>query len=370
MAETTAAEAKIPETGAPEAKTPEANAPLETGALEARTPGAPAAKTPLLDVRDLCVTYRSGGKRVRATRNASFSIMPGESIGVVGESGSGKSTMMMAALRLLNPKTTEVSGEVVFDGTSDLLKLSDAEMNRLRWTDIAIVFQKAMNALSPVHRISTQVEDIYRVHEPKATKDEIRERMVELLRLVNLPERVYRLYPHEMSGGMLQRVSIALALLHNPRLLVFDEATTALDVVTQGQILSEVCQLEKELHTTRVMITHDMSVVAASCSKVAVMYAGELMEVGTVREVLKDPKHPYTQGLLDSFPSLRGEVTRLKSIPGFLPDLAGDIPGCAFAPRCPRACERCRLHRPPTCALPGGRSVRCWLYEGGESDGE
>ena len=322
-----------------------------------------APATPLLEVRDLNVTYLGrGGKRVHAVRDASFTIMPGDSIGIVGESGSGKSTMAMAILRLLDPKKTEITGEAVFDGDADLLKLTTAQMNNLRWTQIAIVFQKAMNALSPVHRICEQVEDIYRVHEPKATKEQVRARMVELLRLVNLPGRVYRLYPHEMSGGMLQRVAIAISLLHSPRLLVFDEATTALDVVTQGQILAEVSQLEKTMHTTRIMITHDMSVVSASCSKVAVMYAGELMEVGTVREVLKDPKHPYTQGLLGSFPSLRGDVTELKSIPGFLPDLAEEQPGCVFAPRCPRACARCHEQRPATATLESGRTVRCWLF--------
>lgn len=320
---------------------------------------------PLLDVRDVNVTYVGRKKRVHAVRDCSFSIMPGESIGIVGESGSGKSTMAMALLRLHNPKHTEVQGSALFDG-QDLLALSDSAMNDLRWTQIAVVFQRAMNALSPVHRISTQVEDIYRVHEPKATKAEVRERMTELLRLVNLPDRVYTLYPHEMSGGMLQRVAIAISLLHNPKLLVFDEATTALDVVTQGQILAEVTELEKTLHTTRIMITHDMSVVAASCSKVAVMYAGELMEVGTVRQVLKDPKHPYTQGLLDSFPALHGETVQLKSIPGFLPDLAEEIAGCMFAPRCAHADERCRACRPATQTLPDGRSVRCWRYEGAE----
>lgn len=337
------------------------------GASEAPRSQEGGAGKPLLDVRDLNVTYLARGKRVHAVRDASFTIMPGDSMGIVGESGSGKSTMAMAILRLLNPKTTEVTGSALFEGSGNLLTLPDARMNELRWTDVAIVFQKAMNALSPVHRICEQVEDIYRVHEPKASKEQIRSRMVELLRLVNLPERVYRLCPHEMSGGMLQRVAIAVSLLHNPRLLVFDEATTALDVVTQGQILAEVSQLEKTLHTTRIMITHDMSVVAASCSKVAVMYAGELMEVGTVRQVLKDPRHPYTQGLLGSFPSLRGDVAQLKSIPGFLPNLAEEQPGCVFAPRCNRACERCRTQRPATVTLEGGRTVRCWLYR--ESEG-
>lgn len=335
-------------------------------AMDARPQQAPAAdqpaQQPLLDLRDINVTYLGRSKRVHAVRHASFAIMPGDSIGIVGESGSGKSTLAMGVLRLLDPRHTEITGQALFEG-ADLLTLSDDKMNELRWTKIAVVFQKAMNALSPVHRISKQVEDIYRVHEPHASKEQIRERMVELLRMVNLPERVYKLYPHEMSGGMLQRVAIAISLLHQPKLLVFDEATTALDVVTQGQILEEVVNLERTMHTTRIMITHDMSVVSASCSKVAVMYAGELMEVGSVRDVLKDPKHPYTQGLLASFPSLKGEITQLKSIPGFLPDLAEEQSGCAFAPRCPLACGRCREARPEPVEMDGGRIVKCWLYD-------
>jgi peptide/nickel transport system ATP-binding protein len=324
------------------------------------------SKNPLLDVKNLNVTYVGRKKRVHAVRDCSFSIYPGESIGIVGESGSGKSTMAMALLRLQNAKSTEVTGSALFEG-EDLLSLPENRVNELRWTQISVVFQRAMNALSPVHRISTQIEDIYRVHEPRATKQEIKEKAVDLLHLVNLPERVYSLYPHEMSGGMLQRVSIAISLLHSPKLLVFDEATTALDVVTQGQILSEVTELEKTLHTTRVMITHDMSVVASSCSKVAVMYAGELMEVGTVRQVLKDPRHPYSQGLVDSFPALRGGTVELKSIPGFLPDLSAEISGCMFAPRCAYADERCRSNRPPSRTLCDGRTVRCWMCSKGEA---
>ena len=283
----------------------------------------------------------------------------------MGESGSGKSTLAMALLRL-HPKSTEITGEALFDG-KDLFSISEAEMNELRWMKLAVVFQKAMNALSPVHRISTQIEDIYRVHCPNASGEEIQERAMELLKLVNLPPRVYRLYPHEMSGGMLQRVAIAISLLHHPQLLIFDEATTALDVVTQGQILREILEMEKTLETTRIMITHDMSVVATTCNKVAVMYAGELMEFGMVKDVLTRPRHPYTQGLQDSFPSLKGENPKLLSIPGFLPDLSKDIPGCVFAPRCAHATERCRREKPPMTKTSEAGQAACWLCVGDEN---
>lgn len=319
----------------------------------------------ILTVKDLNVTYINKTRRVMAVRRASFSIDKGDSLGIVGESGSGKSTLAMALLRL-HPKSTEITGEALFDG-KDLLSISEAEMNELRWMKLAVVFQKAMNALSPVHRISTQIEDIYRVHCPNASGEEIQERAMELLKLVNLPPRVYRLYPHEMSGGMLQRVAIAISLLHHPQLLIFDEATTALDVVTQGQILREILEMEKTLETTRIMITHDMSVVATTCNKVAVMYAGELMEFGMVKDVLTRPRHPYTQGLQDSFPSLKGENPKLLSIPGFLPDLSKDIPGCVFAPRCAHATERCRREKPPMTKTSEAGQAACWLCVGDEN---
>lgn len=319
----------------------------------------------VLTVKDLSVTYVNKSRRVMAVRRASFSIDKGDSLGIVGESGSGKSTLAMALLRL-HPKSTEITGQALFDG-KDLLSISSAEMDELRWMKLAVVFQKAMNALSPVHRISTQIEDIYRVHCPSASSEEIQERAMELLKLVNLPPRVYRLYPHEMSGGMLQRVAIAISLLHHPQLLIFDEATTALDVVTQGQILREILEMEKTMETTRIMITHDMSVVATTCNKVAVMYAGELMEFGLVKDVLTRPKHPYTQGLQNSFPSLKGENPKLLSIPGFLPDLSKDIPGCVFAPRCAHATERCRREKPPMTKTSTAGQAACWLCVGDEN---
>ncbi|MBQ1391237.1 MAG: ABC transporter ATP-binding protein [Firmicutes bacterium] len=323
----------------------------------------------VLKLEHVNVTYSNRGREVYAVQDATFDIFKGDSIGIVGESGSGKSTLAMAVLRLLNENTTVIDGLAEFEG-KNLLAISQKEMDQYRWKDLSVVFQKAMSALSPVHRIRTQVEDIYRVHEPHATDKEIEERMTYLLKLVNLAPRVYNLYPHEMSGGMLQRVAIAISLLHGPKLIVFDEATTALDVITQSQILEEVVAMEKEMDMARIMITHDMSVVAASCKKVAVMYAGRFVEIGDVRSVFKDPKHPYTQGLLASFPSLKGENAKLKAIPGFMPNLSIKPEGCNFAPRCPYATERCKKVRPTQQQMEDGRMIACLLYEEGGTGNE
>ena len=283
--------------------------------------------------------------RSHACQHVSLEIEEQDSIGIVGESGSGKSTLASAVLRLLPHRITQVDGEILYNG-KDLLKLTKDEMDALRWTDLSIVFQKSMSALSPVHKVGAQMEDVYRVHFPNADKNEIKQRVYDLFKVVNLSDRVYELYPHELSGGMMQRVSIALSLLHNPRLLVLDEATTALDVVTQSQILREIMSLEQNLNVTRIMITHDVSVVASTCKKIAVMYAGRLMESGETKDVLVNPQHPYTQGLLKSFPSFKGAKNDLRGIPGSLPDLSQDIPGCVFAPRCPFATEKCRTVEP------------------------
>lgn len=319
----------------------------------------------VLTIKHMNVTYINKDKRVMAVRNANLSINKGDSLGIVGESGSGKSTLAMALLGLLPKRSTIISGEAVFLGDKNLLSISEQELNELRWLKLAVVFQKAMNSFSPVHRIRTHFEDIYRVHVPNADKEEIRAVAMRMLKLVNLPERVYNLYPHEMSGGMLQRTAIAMSLMHSPQLLIFDEATTALDVVTQGQILAEIVQMEKKLETTRIMITHDMSVVAESCNKIAVMYAGEIMETGLVKNVMTKPLHPYTQALLKSFPSLTGEKKKLESIPGFLPDLSKEIPNCVFAPRCPFAGERCRREKPQLEDTGENGQVACFLYKGG-----
>lgn len=299
----------------------------------------------LLELKNVNVRYIMKDKKVHACQHVSLEIEEQDSIGIVGESGSGKSTLASAVLRLLPHRITQVDGEILYNG-KDLLKLTKDEMDALRWTDLSIVFQKSMSVLSPVHKVGAQMEDVYRVHFPNADKNEIKQRVYDLFKVVNLSDRVYELYPHELSGGMMQRVSIALSLLHNPRLLVLDEATTALDVVTQSQILREIMSLEQNLNVTRIMITHDVSVVASTCKKIAVMYAGRLMESGETKDVLVNPQHPYTQGLLKSFPSFKGAKNDLRGIPGSLPDLSQEIPGCVFAPRCPFATEKCRTVEP------------------------
>ena len=316
----------------------------------------------VLDVRNLSVTYKNKNKCVYAVSNASFSIDQGDSMGIVGESGSGKSTMAMALLRLLPRKKTVVEGEAGFLG-QDLLHISDEQLDKLRWKNLSVVFQKAMNSFSPVHRIGDQIEDIYRIHEPNATRKEAHGQAAKMLALVNLNERVYKLYPHELSGGMLQRVMIAVSLLHEPDLLIMDEATTALDVVTQGQILGELRKMESELKTSRIIITHDISVVSSSCNKIAVMYAGSLLESGHVSEVLARPAHPYTKGLLAAFPPLRGQRVVLESIPGYLPDMAARHEGCIFAARCPEAMEKCKSAAPARTDLGNDHFVSCHLIE-------
>ena len=316
----------------------------------------------LLSVKNLKITYKNKEKEVYAVDDVSFDMETGDSLGIVGESGSGKSTMAMGILRLLNPEHTIIEGNAYFKG-QDLFPMPKEEFDKLKWKNISIVFQKSMNTLSPIHKIGKQLEDIYKVHEPNATKEEIKARVIELFKLVNLSERVYNLYPHELSGGMLQRTSIAMSLLHNPELIVLDEATTALDVVTQGQILSEIKKLEETINMTRIMITHDMSVVATVCDKVAVMYAGRLVEFGLVKDVIGNPQHPYTQGLIKSYPMLKAPKECLTSIPGSLPDLSKRYEGCIFAPRCSKATDICRCKRPANVEIVPGHMVSCHFAE-------
>ncbi len=320
----------------------------------------------LLEISHLSVDYISAGRAVHAVDDVSLTLAAGGSLGLVGESGSGKSTLGMAVLRLLNDNA-RVRGAARLEG-EDLLTMGDARLREVRWRKIAAVFQKSMNSLSPVHRIGMQMADIYRVHHPEEKKAAM-EQVGEALQWVRLPKRVLKLYPHELSGGMMQRVSIALSLLNHPSLVIFDEATTALDVITQGQILKEIARLQQEFRLARIMITHDMAVVAGSCETVAVLYAGRLMEAGPTRAVLSSPMHPYTKGLTGAFPSLYGEGKTLSSIPGRLPDLSTDIPGCVFAPRCPYALARCRRERPPLLGLGGGRQAACFLVKEAENHG-
>ncbi len=321
----------------------------------------------LIEIRDLNVRYLMNKREILACDKVDLTVLEQDSVGIVGESGSGKSTLAMCILGLLPKATTRAEGEILFQGMN-LVGLPEKDYAKIRWKELSAVFQKSMSSLSPVHKISRQMADIYRVHVPRATDGECREKALEILTKVNLPPRVFDLYPHQLSGGMIQRVSIALCLMFNPSLVILDEATTALDVVTESQILREIERLQDTEKVTRIMITHNMAVVATSCKKVAVMYAGRMMETGNTADILKRPQHPYTQGLLKSFPSFTGDRHSLRGIPGSLPDLSVPMPGCVFAPRCPRACEKCTAERPPLAETGPGWKVACFFPgDGGEA---
>ncbi|MDR1795139.1 MAG: ABC transporter ATP-binding protein [Erysipelotrichaceae bacterium] len=253
----------------------------------------------ILDIRNVNIRYTTQDGDVFAVKNANFTIEEQDAVGIVGESGSGKTTLAMAILQLL-PGNAIIDGEIIYDG-KNLLALSENELNKIRWDDISVVFQKSMSALSPVHKIGAQMEDVYRTHDSSISRAKLKEHVNGLLETVGLPERVYNMYAHELSGGMMQRVSIALSLLNNPKIVIFDEATTALDVVVQEKILNEILDLQEKFRLTRIMITHDISVVASTCNKVIVMYDGEILEAGDVDDVLLKPKAEYTKKLLNSY---------------------------------------------------------------------
>ena len=296
-----------------------------------------------LEIKDLSVTYFQG--QVAAVRNCDLALKPGETLGIVGESGSGKSTLALALLRMLPDKTAQVTGSVILGGR-EVLHLDNKAFDKIRWQEIAMVFQKSMNSFSPVHRLGRQLENIWRVHEPKMSEAEIREKLLKLFEICNLKPEVYGMYPFELSGGMLQRVSIVMALMHNPGVLILDEATTALDVLTQQQIMSELKQLQKQFRFTLLVISHDLSVISKLCDRVAVMYCGRILETGDTAGILSDPRHPYTKALVDSYPRLDSTRGTLRGIPGSLPDMSKPIPGCVFADRCQYCSEVCRLRNP------------------------
>jgi peptide/nickel transport system ATP-binding protein len=311
----------------------------------------------VLTLADLSVAFGTGPRAVRAVSHVDLEVCRGEIVGIVGESGSGKTTLALSLLGIL-PGTAHVSGHARL-GDLDLAALSEREWQAVRWTRVAMVFQKSLGALSPVHRVGDQIADVLRVHRSDMTARQRQERVQALFRMVGLPAGVWDNYPHELSGGMMQRVAIALSLIHNPELLILDEATTALDVVTQAQILDEIRRLQRELNVTTLIITHDLAVVADVADRLAVMYAGQLCEVGPVERTVRRPRHPYTAALRAAIPRLEIERGGLRGIPGTLPDLSAPPPGCVFAPRCAHARERCRRDRPRLEPLPDGQRVAC-----------
>ena len=316
-------------------------------------------KSPALSVENLSVTFGTRKGQVTAVRDVSFHVHSGEVLGVVGESGSGKSVTGLAAMGLIDTPGKITAGCVTLEGR-DITRLGEREMRQLRGRRIAMIFQDPISTLNPVLRIDTQIMEAITAHE-RVTPAGARARAVEALRAVGIPSPESRLeaYPHQFSGGMRQRIAIAIALLHRPAVLIADEPTTALDVTIQAQILSEVQKLAAESGTALVWITHDLSVVAGLADRIAVMYGGRIVESGTVTEILTQPRHHYTAGLIASVPSHNRRGQPLAQIPGSTPSLAHMPSGCAFHPRCPARTDICAATLPPLIGDPSGRLVRC-----------
>jgi peptide/nickel transport system ATP-binding protein len=287
----------------------------------------------LLELEDVCVDYVLRDRRARAVDGVSLSITRGETLGIAGESGCGKSTLANAILQILKPPAQLTSGRILFEG-SNLAAMSTEELRRFRWRNVSIVFQSAMDSLNPVMRVSDQFVDMFKAHE-RIRKSEALARAADLFELVGIDRTRLRSYPHQLSGGMRQRVVIAMALALRPELLVMDEPTTALDVVVQREILQELEQLKAELGFAVIFITHDLSLLVEFSDRISIMYAGEIVETATAATLFEDPKHPYTLGLMSSFPPLTGPLERIAGIPGSPPNLAQPPAGCRFNPRCP-----------------------------------
>ena len=318
---------------------------------------------PVLDVNQLTVHYKTQRGPVRAAEDVTFSVEKGEALGLAGESGCGKTTIALSLMRLLPRGGTILKGQVLLNGT-DLLSLTDDKMREVRWKNISIVFQGAMNALNPVFKIGDQIIEAIKTHQKDVSMGEARERAAKLLELVGLdPERLDN-YPHEFSGGMRQRALIAMALANSPDLVIADEPGTALDVIVQAQVLKLMRDLKDKLKISMILISHDLSIIAETCEKAAIMYAGRIVEYGKVADIFSEPLHPYTQGLVGAFPSIHGERKRLVSIPGQPPDLLNPPPACRFHPRCPYVMEVCKKTDPMLLETRPGHLVSCHLYPG------
>jgi peptide/nickel transport system ATP-binding protein len=332
---------------------------------------------PVLEIQGLRVDYGRGRKAVHAVIDTDLTLHRGEVVGLAGESGSGKSTLAYGATRLLRQPGFITGGSVLFrpdaqrpDLAIDILDATAEDLRRLRWREVSLVFQSAMNSLNPVLTVQAQLNDTLAAHLPNATKNERQERAVELLKLVGISADRLRSYPHELSGGMKQRVMIAMALALDPQVVIMDEPTTALDVVTQRQILQQVIELRDRLGFSVLFITHDLSLLLELADTIAIMYAGRIVESAPAQQLFRAPRHPYSAALLESFPSLHGERKVMTGIPGSPPDMQKLPAGCSFQPRCRYALTRCAHDVPeltaPAIATDSDRRVACWLHDQAE----
>lgn len=319
----------------------------------------------LLDVKELETTFFSDDGAVVAVDRVSFHVHEGEVLGIVGESGCGKSVTSLSIMGLIpNPPGKVTHGEILLNGT-DLAKLSDKQMRHIRGKDVAMIFQEPMTSLNPLYTIGNQLTEAITLHNKSWSKKEVRQRATDMLKLVGLPraEELMKDYPHQLSGGMRQRVMIAMALVCDPKVLIADEPTTALDVTIQAQILALMKDLNMRLGTAVMLITHDLGVVAETCERVIVMYAGQIVEQASVHDIFKNPQHPYTQGLIQSVPDMRFKKETLYSIPGNVPKPGSITTGCRFAPRCAFVHERCTQQTPALYAANAAHEARCFLVE-------
>jgi peptide/nickel transport system ATP-binding protein len=314
---------------------------------------------PLLEVDSLTVDYRTRRGNIRAVNNLSFTLEKGETLGLVGESGSGKSTLGLSVIRLVPPPGVIVNGHIRIDGT-DILSLSEEEMRSIRGKKVALVFQDPMTSLNPVKKVEAHFIELIRTHEPDVSEKEALERAEKALNDVGiLPERIND-YPHQFSGGMRQRIMIALAIALNPDLVIADEPTTALDVIVQAKILDLLKSLRDKYGMALTLITHDLSIVLERCDKIIVMYAGSIVEYASSVELHRNPRHPYTQGLLQSIPNIELAEQKLEAIPGSPPNLLNPPKGCRFWPRCSSSKKKCRVEEPPIVESSPGHFVRCF----------
>ncbi|TMI34534.1 ABC transporter ATP-binding protein [Candidatus Bathyarchaeota archaeon] len=300
---------------------------------------------PVLQVQGLTTHYRTMRGWVKAAENVSFDVAEGEALGIAGESGCGKSTVALSLLKILPQGGVIRKGKILFEGR-DLVPLSEEEMRKIRWKGISIVFQGAMNALNPVIKVGEQIAEAIKTHEKDVSGSDVKDRVAKLLETVGIEPSRADNYPHEYSGGMRQRALIAMALAVNPTLLIGDEPGTALDVIVAAQTLKLLKELKDKLGLSMILISHDLSIIAETCEKVAIMYAGKIVEYGDAVSVFKNPLHPYTQGLIKAFPSIKGPKVRLTSIPGQPPDLLNPPSACRFHPRCPYIMDVCKIEEP------------------------